>query len=86
VCASSSATLINTGNKQVISRDIKIFPFWISSICVDTITLVLVCVSVNGLGALGLALAEVSLAEPGKALLSKMPLTFKSFLLAKRAL
>jgi hypothetical protein len=53
VYASSSATLIDTGDEQVISRDIKIFPFWISSVCGDTITLALVHVSVNGLGALG---------------------------------
>jgi hypothetical protein len=86
MCASSSATLINTSNKQVISRDVRIFPLWISSVCVDTITLVLVCVGVNGLGTSSLALAEVSLVELGKASSSVMPLTFKSFPLAKRAL
>jgi hypothetical protein len=86
VHTSSGATLIDTGDERVISRDVGIFPLWISSVCVDTITLALVCVGVNGLGASGLALAEVSLAEPGKALLSVMPPTFESFPLAKRAL
>jgi hypothetical protein len=86
VYASSSATLIDTSNERVISRDVGIFPLWISSVCGDTIILALVCVGVNGLGASGLALAEVSLAEPGKALSSVMLLTFESFPLAKRAL
>jgi hypothetical protein len=53
MCASSSVILINISNEQVISRDVGIFPFWISSVCEDTITLALVYVSVNSLGVLG---------------------------------
>jgi len=86
VHVSSSITLINISNKQVISRDIRIFPFWISFVYVNIITLALVCVSINGLGALGLALVKVSLAKLSNTLLFVMLLTFKSFLLAKHAL